>query len=45
MVSFDNEGVKNRFRNQITGAIDKFLEENPEMKQEDVIKLHDDLPF
>jgi hypothetical protein len=45
LVSFDNDGVKNRFRNQIMGAIDKFLQENPEMKTEDVIKYDDALPF
>lgn len=45
LVSFDTEGIKNRFRSQIMGAIDKFLAENPEMKPEDVIKLDDGLPF
>lgn len=45
LVTFDNEGVKNRFRSQIMGAIDKFLDNNPEMKPEDVIKETDDLPF
>ena len=45
LVTFDNEGVKNRFRSQIMGAIDKFLAENPEMKPEDIIKPDDEIPF
>jgi DNA-binding cell septation regulator SpoVG len=45
LVTFDNENVKNRFRSQIMGAIDKFLEANPEMTPEDVVKEADDLPF
>ena len=45
LVVFDNEAIKNRFRNQIMDAIDKYLEANPDMKQEDVIKQSDDLPF
>lgn len=45
MITFDNDGVKNRFRNQIMGAIDKYLAQNPDMKPEDVIKEDDDLPF
>ncbi len=45
LISFDNENAKNRFRNQIMGAIDKFLAANPDMKPEDVIKEDEDLPF
>ncbi len=45
LIEFENEGVRNRFRSQIMGAIDKFLSENPEMKQEDVIKEDDNVPF
>jgi|SRR5215510_8142355 len=45
LVLFDSEGVKNRFRSQIMGAIDKYLEGNPDMKPEDVIKEDDELPF
>ena len=45
LVTFDNEAVKNRFRGQIMGAIDKFLAQNPDMTPEDVIKLDDGLPF
>lgn len=44
-LSFDNDAVKNRFRNQIMGAIDKFISENPDLKPEDVIKLDDECPF
>lgn len=44
LITFDNEGVKNRFRAQIMGAVDKFLSSNPEMKPEDVVK-EDDFPF
>lgn len=45
LITFDNDAVKNRFRAQIMGAVDKFLQGNPEMKPEDVIKNNDDLPF
>ncbi len=45
LVTFDSESVKNRFRNQIMSAIDKYLASNPEMKPEDIIKDVDELPF
>jgi hypothetical protein len=45
LMTFDNDGIKNRFRSQIMGAVDKFLENNPDMKPEDVIKEDDDIPF
>lgn len=45
LITFDNDGVKNRFRNQIMGAIDKFLSENPDMKPEPVVKEDDEMPF
>ncbi len=45
LLKFDGEGVKNRFRSQVMGAVDKYLAENPEMKMEDLVKPDDDLPF
>ena len=45
LITFDNEAVKNRFRNQIMGAIDKYLVSNPDMKPEDVVKEGDEMPF
>ena len=45
LVTFDNDGVKNRFRNQIMGAIDKYLAGNPDLKPEDLIKENEELPF
>ena len=45
LVTFDNDGVKNRFRNQIMGAIDKYLAGNPEMVPENLIKEDEELPF
>ena len=45
LISFDNEGVKSRFRDQIMGAIDQYLASNPEMKPEDVITPDDELPW
>lgn len=45
LMSFDNEAIKNRFRSQIMGAIDKYLESNPDMKPEDVVKEDDEIPF
>lgn len=44
LVTFDCEAAKNRFRAQIMDAVDKYLQGNPELKPEDVIK-EDDLPF
>lgn len=45
LITFDNDGVKNRFRSQIMGAVDKFLSDNPDMTPEDVIKADDNVPF
>lgn len=45
LITFNGEAVKNRFRSQIMGAIDKFLAENPSLEPEDVIKMSDDVPF
>jgi len=45
LVTFDNDGVKNRFRSQIMGAIDKYLAQNPDMTPEPVITEEDPLPF
>ena len=47
LITFDAEVVKNKFRSQIMGAIDKFLASNPDMKTEDLIKEEDDsyMPF
>ena len=42
---WDNEGLQNRFRSQIMGAVDKFLADNPDMKPEDAIKETDEVPF
>lgn len=44
LITFDSEGVKNRFRSQIMEVIDQFLKNNPEMKTEDVIK-DEETPF
>lgn len=45
MITFDSDDIKNRFRDQIMEAVDKYLESNPDMKAEDAIKFDDDLPF
>ena len=45
LVTFDNDAIKNRFKSQIMGAIDKFLEANPEMEQEDLITESVEIPF
>lgn len=45
LIAFDNETVKNKFRDQIMGAIDKYMETNPKMEPEAVIKEEDDFPF
>ncbi len=45
LVTFDNEGVKNRFRSQIMGAIDEYMASNPDMKPENVINEDDEIPF
>lgn len=45
VIAFDNDAIKTSFRNQITSAIDAYLEQNPEMKVEDAIKPDDTFPF
>jgi hypothetical protein len=45
LISFDNEAMKNRFRDQVMKSIDDYLLQNPEMKVEDVITESEDLPF
>jgi len=45
LIAFDSESVKVSFRNQIMGAIDKYMAENPELKLEDAIKSTEDFPF
>lgn len=45
LITFDNEGAKNRFRAQIMGAVDKYLNENPDLVPEDLIKPSEELPF
>lgn len=45
LITFDGDAVKNKFRSQIMGAVDKFLQGNPEMKTADVIKETDEIPF
>lgn len=45
LIAFDNDSIKQRFRDQIMEAVDAFLATNPDMKPEDAIKFDDDLPF
>ena len=45
LITFDNDGVRNRFRNQVMDAIDKFLASNPDMTPEPVIKEFEEPPF
>lgn len=45
LIVFDSPAVAKRFRDQIMVAFDKYLEINPEMTPDDVIKEGDDLPF
>lgn len=45
LIIFDSEAIKNRFRNQVMSAIDKYLTSNPDMRPEDVVKETDELPF
>lgn len=44
-ITFDNDGIRNRFRSQVMGAVDKYLAENPELKLEELIKADDEIPF
>lgn len=44
LITFDNDSVKNRFRSQIMEAVYKFLQQNPNLTPEDVIK-DEELPF
>lgn len=45
LITFDTDGLKNRFRAQIMGAVDKYLAGNPDMQPEAVIKEDDEIPF
>ena len=45
LITFDSEAIKNRFKAQIMGAVDKFLAANPNMTPEDAIKADADIPF
>lgn len=45
LISFDNEAIKTRFRDQIMEAIDAYMMKNPDLKTEDVIKDTEELPF
>lgn len=45
LMTFDCDAVKNRFRSQIMGAIDKYMAGNPTLTPEDVIKEDETLPF
>lgn len=45
LLTFDSDAVKNKFRDQIMTAIDKYLVENPDMKMPDVITLDAECPF
>lgn len=45
LITFNTNQVKNRFRDQIMEHIDKFLEQNPDPKPQDVIQEDSELPF
>jgi hypothetical protein len=45
LITFDSEAIKNRFRAQVMEAVDKYLEQNPEMKPDDAVKEGDEIPF
>lgn len=44
-VTFRKDSTKNRFRSQISAAIDKFLEANPNMEMKPLINLDEPMPF
>lgn len=45
LITFDNNGIRERFRKQVLDAIDAYLETNPDMEPEPVIKETDEVPF
>lgn len=45
LMEFDNDTIKNKFKNQILVFVNKYLEENPNLEVEDVIKEDDSIPF
>ncbi len=45
LITFDCDAAKNRFRSQIMEAVDTYLQANPDLKAEDVIKEDEDMPF
>lgn len=45
LITFDNDGVKNRFKQQVMAAVDKYLASNPDLTPEEAIKASDEIPF
>lgn len=45
LINFKKESTKTRFRAQILAAVDKFLEQNPDLTPKDVITEGEELPF
>lgn len=45
LVTFDNDGIKERFRDQIMRAVEAYIASNPDLKPEDIIKEDDTVPF
>lgn len=45
LIAFDNEQVRNRFRQQVIDAVFKFLNDNPNLEPQDAIKMTDEVPF
>lgn len=45
LIQFRKESTRNRFRNQIMTAIDKYIENNPNLEPQDLIKPTDEIPF
>lgn len=45
MIGWDNETIKNRFRDQVMEVVNAYMAANPELKVEDVIKEDAELPF
>lgn len=45
LIQFRKESTRNRFRTQIMAAIDKYIENNPNLEPVDLIKPTDEIPF
>jgi cation diffusion facilitator CzcD-associated flavoprotein CzcO len=45
LIEFDNEPAKKRFRDQVMKFVEAYLEKNPNLEPESLVKIDEDMPF